>query len=163
MENILLVARMYSFVWKIRIVYFSVKHSYLCNKQCFKWAVTTAVFAAKNYPERITKIMKINSEKFNWDKIEFHVQLDKIYKFAKNNPNYGINVYGYKNEQLYPLRISKNEIIEHTLNLLIISNKKANLYCGIKNISRILSTQVNNNGHQRYYCERCLNSFWNNK
>ena len=33
------------------------------------------------------------------------MQVDKIGIFENNNPKYGINVYGYKNEQVYPIRI----------------------------------------------------------
>ncbi|KXJ22395.1 Uncharacterized protein K02A2.6 [Exaiptasia diaphana] len=43
--------------------------------------------------------MKTNAEKFNWDGIEFPVQVDKINIFEKKNPKYGVNVYGYKNEK----------------------------------------------------------------
>ena len=47
----------------------------------------------------------------------------------------------------------------NVINLLLISNDEANHYCWIRNISRLISSQVNKNGHERKYCLRCLNSF----
>ena len=49
--------------------------------------------------------MKTNAEKFNWEGVEFPMQVDKKNIFEKNNPNYRINVCGYKNENVYSIRI----------------------------------------------------------
>ena len=45
------------------------------DNQCFKWAVTSAIYTAKNHPERLNMEMRINSEKFKWSGIEFPVSL----------------------------------------------------------------------------------------
>jgi len=117
------------------------------------------MFPVKRDAEQISKVMRANAEKFNWEGIEFPVQVDKISIFENNNTKYGVNVYGYKDDEVYPLRISENDDREQTINLFMISNDKTNHYCWIKNISRLLCTQVSNNNHARYFCERCLNSF----
>ena len=41
------------------------------DNQCFKWAVTRALNPIKRDSERITIILKIQAEKYNWDGIEF--------------------------------------------------------------------------------------------
>jgi len=87
------------------------------------------------------------------------VQLDKIKVFEENNKSYGVNVYGYKEECVYPLRISENEDREKTLNLLMISNSETHHYCWIKGMSRLCTKQTTKRNGQRYFCERCLNSF----
>ena len=33
--------------------------------------ITTAIYPAKNHPEKMSKRLKDNSEKFNWDGINF--------------------------------------------------------------------------------------------
>lgn len=96
------------------------------DNQCFKWAITSCLFPAKRDGERISKTMKSNAKKLNWDGLEFPVQIDKIDIFETNNPQYAINVYGYKNEKVYPLRISNNDNREKTIDLLMISNDETN-------------------------------------
>ena len=127
------------------------------DNECFKWAVTSAVFPAKEHGERLSKQMRKDSEKFEWSGIEFPVSLKQIDKFENNN-NYAINVFGYEYAVVYPLRISEKKN-EKVINLLLIANEETNHYCWIKNMSRLLSSEINNHQHKRHFCYRCLNSF----
>ena len=129
------------------------------DNECFKWAVTSAVFPAKEHGERLSKRMKKDSEKFDWTGIEFPVSLKQIDKFENQN-NYAINVFGYE-KVVYPLRISKKK--DQVINLLLIANEETNHFCWIKNMSRLLSSGINNHQHKRYFCYRCLNSFHSEK
>ena len=129
------------------------------DHECFKWAVTSAVFPADEKGERLSKRMREDSEKFDWIGIEFPVSLKQIDRFEKQNP-YAINVFGYE-DGVYPLRISKR--VNQVINLLLISNEETNHYCWIKNMSRLLSSQVNNHQHAIHICYRCLNSFQSEK
>ena len=133
------------------------------DNECFKWVVTSAVFPAKEHAERLSKQMKKDSEKFDWTGIEFPVSLKQIDKFENQN-NYAINVFGYE-KVVYPLRLSKkNEhSCEQVINLLLIANEETNHFCWIKNMSRLLSSGINNHQHKRYFCYRCLNSFHSEK
>ena len=125
------------------------------DNECFKWAVTSAVFPKEKNAERLSKRMREDSEKFEWTGIEFPVSLKQIDKFENNNP-YAINVFGYE-KVVYPLRISKKK--DQVINLLLIANEETNHYCWIKNMSRLLSSGINNHQHKRHFCYRCLNSF----
>ena len=129
------------------------------DNECFKWAVTSAVFPAKEHGERLSKQMKKDSEKFDWAGIEFPVSLKQIDKFENQN-NYAINVFGYEGV-VYPLRLSKKK--DQVINLLLIANEETNHYCWIKNMSRLLSSGINNHQHKRHFCYRCLNSFKSEK
>ena len=83
------------------------------DRECFKWAVTEAVYPQKSNRDRITKTSKDNAEKFNWDGIKFPVKLSQISLFEKNNPGYVINVLGYSEDDgIYPVRISKRYVSE---------------------------------------------------
>ena len=78
------------------------------DRECFKWAVTEAVYPQKSNRDRITKTSRENAEKFNWDGIKFPVKLSQISLFEKNNPGYVVNVLGYSEDDgIYPVRISK--------------------------------------------------------
>ena len=126
------------------------------DHECFKWAVTSAVFPKEKDAQRLNKQMRENSEKFDWSGIEFPVSLKQIDKFEKQNP-YAINVYGYEGD-VYPLKISKKHKT-HVINLILISNDDTNHYCWIKNMSRLLSSQVNKHKSKMHFCYGCLNSF----
>ena len=129
------------------------------DNQCFKWAVTSAIYTAKNHPERLNKKIRINSEKFNWKGIEFPVSLKQIDKFEKQNP-FAVNVFGIEGEKVYPLRISK-EREKQVIDLLLISKGNTNHYCWIRNKSRLLSSQTSKHKSSRFFCDRCINHFPN--
>ena len=133
------------------------------DNECFKWAVTSAVFPAKEHGERLSKQMREDSEKFDWTGIKFPVSLKQIDKFEKQNP-YAINVFGYEGV-VYPLRMSKkNEHpCEQVINLLLIANEETNHFCWIKNMSRLISKQKSNHNGKIHFCYRCLNSFYSEK
>ena len=131
----------------------------LNDNEYFKWAVTSAIYTAKNHPERLNKNMRINSEKFNWKGIEFPVSLKQIVKFEKQNP-FAVNVFGIEGEKVYPLRISE-EREKQFIDLLLISKGEKKHCCWVKNKSRLLSSQVSKHKSSRFFCDRCINHFSN--
>ncbi|KFM75639.1 hypothetical protein X975_10487, partial [Stegodyphus mimosarum] len=64
-----------------------------------------------------------------------------------------VNVYGYEKSELYILHYTKNKLDKH-VNLLYLKNDEYNHYCWIKNINRLLRTQMSE--HQLFWCHRCL-------
>ena len=131
----------------------------LNDNECFKWAVTSAIYTAKDNPGRLNKKMRINSEKFNWNGIEFPVSLKQIVKFEKQNP-FAVNVFGIEGEKVYPLRISE-EREKQFIDLLLILKGETKHYCLVKNKSRLLSSQVSKHKSSRFFCDRCINRFSN--
>ena len=118
------------------------------------------MFPIKVHPERLNDEMRQNSNHFNWKGIEFTFSLMHINKFENQNP-FAVNVFGYKDNEVYPLRISNKKAV--VIRLLLISNEETNHYCWIKNMSALLSSQINNYQHKRIFCDRCLNSFQSEK
>ena len=86
------------------------------------------------------------------------MDLKEIKISEKNNPEIFVNVFGYEGD-VYPLRISKAKA--RVANLLLISDGEAMHYCVIKNISRLLSSQVSFHEKSTSFCLRCLNHFPN--
>ena len=125
------------------------------DEQCFKWAVTRALNPVDRDSERVTKILKKQSEKYNWNDIEFPTKLKDIHKFEKNN-NVNVNVFSYDSEtkKVYTLRLSKTDH-EETVNLFLYNEH----YGVVKNLSRLVSSQVNKQDHKKFICLRCLNHF----
>ena len=111
------------------------------DNECFKWAVTSAVYQRKKDPQRLNSELKSNSEKLNWKGIDFPTPLTQITRFEKQNP-YSINVYGWTGTSVYPLRISKHEN-EESINLILLSNNENQHYCWIKKMSVLVTSQIN--------------------
>ena len=141
------------------------------NQECFKFSI----LAALHYDEIKDNLKRPSSytkwlNDLNFDGIDFPVDLKDIDKFENQNP-YRINVLGYENKEVYPLRISnKLSINELTINLLLINDKNEeikdekisalrgpsqdkinNHYVWIKDLSKLLSKQISK--------DRCKNIY----
>ena len=132
------------------------------DQECFKWAITSAVFPREKNAERLNKEMRDNSEKLDWSGIEFPVAAlatTQIDKFERQN-SYGINILGYENGEPTLIRRS-SKLGVPKINLSFISNDETNHFCWIKNMSRLID--YNNRNGARFHCDNCLNSFWSEK
>ena len=129
------------------------------DDQCFMWSVTRALNPVDKNAGLITKELKDQSKELNWSGLDFPIDLSQIEKFEKNNPKISVNVFGFE-EDVYPLRISETEG-ENIANLLLISDGEQKHYCVIKNISRLLSSQVSKHKESKVFCLSCLSHFPN--
>ena len=103
------------------------------DEECFKWCVTRALNPG-DHPERVSLQLREDSKKLNWSGLKFPVKLIDIKIFEKANPEISVNVFGFEEEKVYPLKISK-EKRSICGDLLLIKEH----YCLIKNLSRLLS------------------------
>ena len=137
------------------------------NNKCFLWCVLRALNPSKDkHPSRIDKDLKSKENTLNMEGIAYPVDLKNIKRFEKQNPDISISVLGYsKDERIYPLRISKftkmkkEDERKHNIVLLLIKNGDNSHYCLINNLSRLLTSQVNNHGHKLYFCLNCLSGY----
>ena len=129
------------------------------DDKCFLWCVLRALNPTKDHPERIDKKLKEKENTLNMEGIEYPVSLKDIDKFEKQNPSIFITVFGYEDKSVYVLRNSKNTNREHNVILILIKEKGVNHYCLVKNLSRLLSSQVSKHHGKKYFCMRCLNPF----
>ena len=131
------------------------------DNECFKWAVTSAVFQRKKNGHRLDAEMRRNAALLDWSDIDFPTTLQQISRFEKQNP-YSINVYRWTGTSVHPLRISKHDN-EQCIDLLLLENKKNHHYCWIKNMSRLSASQFNKHKGSRFTCKYCCNSFQSEK
>ena len=82
------------------------------------------------------------------DGIEYPVSLKDLNKFENQNPTISITVFGFKGKR------------EHKIVLMLIEKAGVQHYCLVKNVSRLLSSQVSKHSGKKYFCDRCLNPFW---
>ena len=131
---------------------------------CFAWAVTSALYPARAnvcetslYPHYFTVLNLVG--------IEFPVKVSGIPKFEILNDFY-INVYGldsvFENHQVKyhvvgPLYYSKKRMSKHVNLLLTTDDETGNIhYCWIKNLSRLVSSQISAKAHKKFFCDGCL-------
>ena len=128
------------------------------DNKCFLWCVLRALNPREKDSQRIDKKLKENT--LNMEGIEYPVSLKDIDKFEKQNPTIFITVLGYKEKGFHPLRNSDNMDREHKIRLMLIEKDGVQHYCLVKNVSRLLSSQVSKHKEKSYFCDRCLNPFW---
>ena len=83
--------------------------------------------------------------------------VNKIKYFEARNPQISVNVFGW-NGSIFPLKNIREEKECH-VDLILLTKEFKTHYCLVKNFSRLVSSQVSRNGHERFFCKRCLNSF----
>ncbi|KAJ8975101.1 hypothetical protein NQ317_017868 [Molorchus minor] len=140
---------------------------------CFGWAVTSALFPptgecseTSSYPHFSTVL--------NMKGINFPVKLRDISKFEELN-NISINVYGLesifednkmKYEMVGPLHYSQKNymfIQECGLNYHCDIDCGKFHYCWIRDLSRLVSSQISSTEHKKYFCDGCLLYFHNER
>ena len=136
------------------------------DDQCFKWAVTRALNPTDNHPERVTKELRDQAEKLNWDGITFPMKVKDIPIWEKNN-NKLVNVFGYdEDKKIYSIKLCDNHT-KITLEDNETQDKKFinlflhddNHFCVVKNLGRLVSSQINNHQHKKHSCLNCMNGF----
>ena len=129
------------------------------DDQCFKWAVARALHPVDRDTGQISKILRKQSEKYNWDGIVFPTKVKDVCKCEKNN-EINVNIFSYDDDtkKVYTLRLN-NTSYETVINLFFYDEH----YGVVKNLSRLVSSQKNKNKRQKFICVRCLNHFGSGK
>ncbi|XP_031355178.1 uncharacterized protein LOC116179519 [Photinus pyralis] len=154
------------------------------DEACFGWALSSALFPATLNTNRISSY-PYYAQILNFDGISFPMSLDQLQKFLKQNPNLSINIYGLtrKTQSDYvtvPIYLNTEKKANH-VNLLMIqqnyeiekdieNNATAHNseepdeavrfhFCWIKDLSRLVRSQLTKGHGKLYICDRCLHYF----
>ena len=115
------------------------------DDKCFMWSVLRALNPKDKNAERIDNDLKSKVDILNMEGIQYPVSLRGIDRFEHLNPEISITVLGYNEEEkVYPLKVSKYTGCKHDIVLLLIKDGENSHYCLVKNISALLSSQINN-------------------
>ncbi|XP_057308440.1 uncharacterized protein LOC130646281 [Hydractinia symbiolongicarpus] len=131
------------------------------DEECFRWALVAALHhedIAKD-PQRISKLRPY-IDRYNWQGIEFPTSIKDINKFERNNPDIAVNVLYVTGRSFNILRRSTfNERKRQQANLLLLTDEKKNHYVAIKNLSRLLGSEISKNHGKMNFCMNCLEGF----
>ncbi|XP_070526693.1 uncharacterized protein [Cardiocondyla obscurior] len=128
------------------------------DNACFTWSIVAVLHPAERHMERELSY-PYYSTVLNLEGIEFPVTLKQIKKFEQLN-NILINVYGIEEQKILPIRLTDVKKERH-IHMLYVQhdNADAGHFALIKNLSRLLSIQLNKTKNRKYFCDRCLQYF----
>ncbi len=139
------------------------------SEMCFKWAVTRALNPMTKNPQGITKELEEQSKKYDWSGITFPTKVNDIPIWEKNNKNkININVFGYDEEtkKVYTIKLCDGNTSVVLDEEETQDNKFINLflhddnhYCVVKNLGRLVSSQLSKNNHKKHFCPSFMNGF----
>lgn len=129
------------------------------NKQdelCFKYCVLAALFPDTpnpTNPESYTAIDYTGIVSF--EGITFPTTLRQQETFIRHNPDVSLNIYGFEEKKVFPLKVSQTTKDKHIDLLLLQDRFGRKHYVLIKNFSGLLYGRTK--GHiTSHYCRRCL-------
>ncbi|XP_067215258.1 uncharacterized protein [Linepithema humile] len=125
------------------------------NNACFAWAVVAALYPVEKNSDRVSQYPHYSTV-LNLCGIEIPMTLPQISKFEKLN-TISVNVFTMK-EKIFPLRLTSNKMEKHVNLLYVHGNNDAHFVC-IKNMSRLVSSQLSKEKCKKYICDRCLHYF----
>ena len=139
---------------------------------CFKWAVISACNQVSdnanlpfkyNFTNISDSIITLENKKIlNFSNLVFPLKVKDVSVFEKNNPYISINVFGLEDNKIVgPFYITEKEKDNHINLLLLIDEHDGNCahYCWIKNMSRLIRSQILNNKRQFFFCNMCIVHF----
>ncbi|XP_070170883.1 uncharacterized protein [Polyergus mexicanus] len=137
------------------------------DNACFAWAVVAALYPAEknagrksSYPHYTTVL--------NLKGVKFPMSLNKITRFERIN-DISINVYTVRSKKegkggcrVVPLRLTDDKKDRH-VNLLYFNDTTrrddATHFAWIKNLSRLVGSQLSGRRHKSHICDRCMHYF----
>ncbi len=132
------------------------------------WAVTRALNPVKKDSGRITKELKNQAEEYDWSGITFPVKVKDIHIWEKNNNKF-VNVFGYDEDtqKVYVIRMRdgcSSTVLEEEQNKFIsLFLHDDNHYCVVKNLGRLVSSQISKKKNKKHFCLNCMNGFGTEK
>lgn len=128
------------------------------DEKCFLWSVLAALHPIAANPHRVSRYREFEYE-LNMSGIPYPVELSKLDRFKRQNLNVPVNVFGYEDDEVYPLRITEQrDRACHVKLLLLFERNGSTHYCLIHNMSRLLYG-LTKSTHKKFYCNYCLQRF----
>jgi hypothetical protein len=126
------------------------------DNKCFLWSVLAALHPAIDNPHRLHQYRQyeheLQTEGLNWP-----LPISQVAKFETLN-KISVNIFGWEEEEVIPLQITKQQFERH-VNLLLFASEEKRHFVLIKNIKKLLGHDHSLDGHKLYFCNYCLHGF----
>ena len=123
------------------------------DNACFAWSVVAALHPTERNTERESSYPHYTTV-LNLQDIEFLMPLKKI-KFEHSN-DVSINVYTIERQKelsILSVRLTDRKRERH-VNLLYVQDDNVGHFAYIKNLSRLMSSQLSKKKNKKYFCDR---------
>lgn len=129
------------------------------DNHCLLWSVVAALHPRERNACRVSSYPHY-SDVLNIKGMTFPPTLNDVRILEKNNPDLSLNIYGLDNKchVTGPLYKSDSRKLNH-VNLLYIEKNGNYHYCLIKDLLRLVRTQISGHRGRMYLCENCLQFF----
>ena len=122
------------------------------DQQCFKWAVTRAMFRPAKKPQQrdnvVTKKLRKQAENFNWDGINFPTTLHEIDVF-ENLKKISVMVLGYDDEERRVTRLRNPKNKHKTIQIFYHEEH----YSAVRKMSALVRRDFGDNAS--HFCPYC--------
>ena len=126
------------------------------DQKCFLWCHVRHINPVEKHPGKILKTDKRIASNLNYEGIEFPVQ-EKDFKKIEVQNNICTNVFGFENELVYPIFVSK-QTFEDSIDLLhLIENGKSH-HVYIKDSNTFMFHKTKNK-NKKWFCKSCFQCF----
>ncbi len=127
------------------------------DNKCFLWSILAHLHPPHFHDERVSHYKKYENT-LNTKDLKFPMALNDIPKFEKMN-NLSVNVYGLtETNKVQILKLTDDHKSCH-VNLLYFNSEENSHYTYIKDLSKLVRTQVCERTNKIYICLHCLNFF----
>ena len=128
------------------------------HEKCCLWSILASLHPVQhgNNSATVSKYQDYEHE-LNMSGIQYRIDRKDVGKFEHQN-NISVNVCGYEDKN-FLLHIATVTVARHHVNLLYISADETSHYVLVKDLSRLVSSQYNNNYHKKYFGQYCLHGF----
>ncbi|XP_025073192.1 uncharacterized protein LOC112552354 [Pogonomyrmex barbatus] len=125
------------------------------DNACFAWSVVATLHLVERHTNRESSYPHYTTV-LNLQDITFPMTLNQIKKFEHLN-EISINVYDIKEKKILPIHLTTKKMEKHA-NLLYVQDPRDDNghFAYIKNLSRLVSSQLSKKEHKKYFCDRCL-------
>ncbi|XP_011704854.1 PREDICTED: uncharacterized protein LOC105460112 [Wasmannia auropunctata] len=133
------------------------------DNACFAWSVVAALHPVERHADRESSYPHYETV-LEFAGIEFPMTLKDITKFDRAN-DVSINVYCIEKEggelSVLPTRLTGRKMEKHVNLLHMQDPRDSNIghFAWIKNLSRLVSSQLSKKQHKKFFCDRCLRYF----
>ena len=119
------------------------------DQKCFLWCHARHINSTQEHPGRIKKTDRRIASNLNYEGIEFPVQ-EKDFSKTEVQNNSSINAFGYENELVYPIFISKQKF-EDSMDLLQVYEDDKLHYVYIKDFDTFIFHKTKNKDKKWFF------------
>ena len=91
--------------------------------------------------------------------INYPAKVKDLKRIENQNPDISINIFGFEDEKIFPIRITEKVNANHHVNLLMITDDNNTHYVWIKHFSRLVRSQTTKYKGKKWFYNFCLNGF----